>query len=312
VTSHTYQPAFYHPTFGGHAPALRVNPGDSVTTFTLDAHGYDQFGKKQAAYSNPLVGPFYVEGAAPGDTLAVRINHLKPNRGRAWSYCFPLPETVENAYVPLTPAREALAWALDEKTNTACPVLDESAPASLRGSSLLAGLRLEMQPMIGCIGTAPPLKQAITSYSSGEFGGNMDCALVQAGSTIYLPVFEPGGLLFLGDCHARQCDGEISGAAMEVSGEVEFSVDVLKGQAITHPRGENATHIFSMGCARPLDCCVQLATSEMQRMLTGRYGVEEHIAWALMSQAIEFLICNNVSSNFTAACKLAKKHLPAA
>jgi acetamidase/formamidase len=166
--------------------------------------------------------------------------------------------------------------------------------------------------MLGCFGVAPPRKQAISTATSAEHGGNMDYRGFVAGTTVYFPVFEPGALFFLGDGHAAQGCGEIVGSGIEISMDVQVTLDVLKGHAIGWPRGENAEHIFTVGNARPLDQCVQHATTEMLRWLQQDYGLDPLGANLLLAQCVRYDLGNVFDPAFTMVCRLAKRWLPAA
>lgn len=300
MANYTFNPTHFCRTFGEKSPAFTLKPGDKVTITTLDAHGFDKKGIRRVEFSNPLVGPFFVEGLEPGDTLSVFLERIILNRTHGWSHSTPLPTTVEHDYVENIPARQIIDWTIDPAKNTA------RLKSPIDGFSELV---IQCHPMLGCIGVAPELDQAITSYSSGNFGGNMDCPLITGGCRIDLPVFVKGGLLYLGDCHATQCDGEITGGAIEVPGEVTFRVEILKQKKIRWPHGENDTIIFTTGSGRPLDQALQYATSEMHRRLVKDYHLTETAAGILMSQIIQYKICNVVSPHFTAACILPKNIL---
>ena len=188
--------------------------------------------------ANPLVGPFFIEGLEPGNTLVVILEQIAPNRNYGWSYNSLHTWTVEASYVPRLPKREIIQWDVDLSEGTASP-----------GSTntLLKKIKLRTDPMLGCIGVAPPLQQALTSYTMGEFGGNLDFPLLTCGSRLELPVFVKGGLLYLGDGHAVQCDGEIAGTGIEISCDVTFLVDIKQGATILCPHGENQEFIYTIG-----------------------------------------------------------------
>jgi acetamidase/formamidase len=165
--------------------------------------------------------------------------------------------------------------------------------------------------MLGCFGVAPPRGQAISTATSAEHGGNMDYRGFMAGVTVYFPVFVPGALLHFGDGHAIQGDGEIVGTGIEISTTVRVTVSVQKGRRIFWPRGENATHIFTVGNARPLDQCVQHATTEMLRWLQDDYGLDAIGASILLGQAVEYDLGNIFDPAYTMVCKLHKRVLAA-
>jgi acetamidase/formamidase len=163
--------------------------------------------------------------------------------------------------------------------------------------------------MLGCVGTAPDRKQAVPTSTPDTFGGNMDYHGMNAGVTLMLPVFEPGALLFIGDGHARQGEGEVLGNALETSMDVEFTVDLIKGKRIGWPRLETADHIGVLGSARPLLQALQHATTEMQRWLMADYGFDERGSSLLMGHALEYEIANIVDPHFTVVAVMPKSYL---
>jgi len=293
---------FYNSYSAAHPPALRIKPGDHVITKTIDAAGTDSEGKAVASGPNPQTGPFYVEGAEPGDSLVVTIVSLETNRSTAYSSSLLAPYTVDPASLATRVDREPrrVSWSIDKARGVVR--LDAPDIGALR-------IELPLQPMLGCIGVAPARKEAIASNTPGAFGGNMDYARLGAGVKVMLPVFEPGALLFLGDGHARQGEGEVVGTGLETSMDVEFTVDVVK-KTIAWPRIETQTHIMVLGSARPLLEALQHATSEMQRLLVSEHGLTERGAAILMGQALEYDIANVVDPAFTVVAKIQKSLIP--
>jgi amidase len=251
-----------------------------------------------APRGNPLTGPFSIEGAEPGDTLVVHIDRLWPNREYGWTRTLVAPHLLEPGYLREQPEEGELArWQVDLRAGTA---------RLLEPATKLGAFELALDPMLGCLGVAPGRKQAISSATSGEYGGNMDYRGLHTGATVYFPVLVPGALLFFGDGHAVQGDGEIIGTGIEISFDVELTVDLIKGKAIAMPRGESATHIFTIGNARPLDAGVQQATSEMLRWLQSDYGLDPYGAGILLGQCVEYEVGNVYDPAFTLVCKLSK------
>jgi amidase len=166
--------------------------------------------------------------------------------------------------------------------------------------------------MLGCVGVAPARKEAISTATPGAFGGNMDYAWLNAGVKLMLPVNEPGALLFIGDGHARQGEGEVAGTGLETSLDVEFTVTLVQKKAIGWPRLETGTHVMVLGSARPLLEAFQHATTELQRWLMADFGMTERGAQTLMGQATEYEIANVVDPNFTVVAKIRKQSIPAA
>jgi amidase len=301
--THRFTPTRFYGTYSfAHPPALRLKPGDRVITETVDAGGVDRHGKNVTPGPNPQTGPFYIEGAEPGDILVVTIEKIETNRTTAYSGSLLAPYSVDPASIAARQARDPkrVNWEIDKAAGVARLVDPEVQPS----------LTLPLMPMLGCVGVAPARKEAITTPTPGAFGGNMDYAGLVAGVTVMLPVNEPGALLFIGDGHARQGEGEVVGTGLETSMDVEFTVDLIKKKAANWPRLENATHIMVLGSARPLLQALQHATSEMHRWLMADHGFSERAASVFMGQALEYEIANVVDPNFTVVAKVRKALLP--
>ena len=163
--------------------------------------------------------------------------------------------------------------------------------------------------MLGCLGVAPEDGQAISSSTSGPYGGNMDYRGSLAGGTFYFPVFIPGALLHLGDGHALQGDGEIVGTGIETSFDVHFTVGLLKNHPIRWPRGENADYIFTLGNARPMEEALQHATTEMLAWLQTDYHLDIRGASLLLGMCVEYEVGNVFDPAYTMVCKLPKSVL---
>ena len=217
--THDFEPSQFHRYFSARvAPVLRIHPGDTVRTWSVDASGSDRQGKRRSAGGNPQTGPFYVEGAMPNDTLVVRLNRVRTNRDWAQS-----GDTImRNALDPEMHGN--LKW--DVGFNSRWK-LDAAAGVAVleKPTDTLKNFLVPMQPMLGCVAVAPPGESSVRTTDSGRFGGNMDYNQIREGTTIYLPVYHPGALLFLGDGHAAQGDGELTGDALETSMDFEFTVD---------------------------------------------------------------------------------------
>ena len=170
----------------------------------------------------------------------------------------------------------------------------------------LGRMTLPMSPMVGCFGVAPSLEQAISTATSSNHGGNMDYRGFVEGVTVYFPVFASGALFHIGDGHALQGDGEIVGTGIEISFDVQFTVRVLKGKKSFWPRGENEAYIFTAGNARPLDQCIQHATTEMLRWLQSDYDLDPRSAHTLLGQCVEYDMGNVYDPAYTMVCKIKK------
>jgi len=302
--THRFVPQQYYTTYSAaHAPALRIQPGDRVVTKTVDAAGADADGKTVTSGGNPETGPFYVEGAEPDDMLVVSFEKIEPNRGTAYSGSLLAPYAVDPGSIAARVDREPkrLIWTIDKAKNIARIESPDLKPSVLE---------LPLKPMLGCVAVAPARKEAILATIPGPYGGNMDYAGLNAGVKVMLPVNEPGALLFIGDGHARQGEGEVAGTGLETSMDVEFTVDLVKRKTIGWPRLENGTHIMVLGSARPLLEAFQHATTELQRWLVADYGFSERGAAAFMGQAAEYEVANVVDPNFTVVAKVPRNLLP--
>nr|ACF98110.1 putative acetamidase/formamidase [uncultured bacterium 1042] len=300
MTAHRFIPTTYHNVIGSLSPALRIADGDTVVTETLDASGHDKEGVRQASGPNPMNGPIFIEGAAPGDALRVEIKSMVPTRSTGWTRSVVAANVVDPEFVRDLPPRDTAIWRID------------AAASTVRLAEPVAGLEnfvLPLAPMIGCFGVAPVLGQAISTATSGEYGGNMDYRLFGPGTTVWLPVSAPGALFFLGDCHAVQGDGEIVGTGIETTFEVTVQLTVEKRSAIVWPRGETTDDIFTIGNARPLDQALQHATSEMLNWLGSDYGLGKTAASHLLGQVVRYDVGNVFDPAYTMACRVAKKWL---
>jgi amidase len=300
MTKHHFSPRVFHSTLGAHEPALRVQDGDTVVTTTLDAHGHDHENVPRGPTTNPMTGPFLVEGAERGDTLAVEIQHIRMNRVTGWTRQGLAWNVVDPAVVREMPAREKIFWRID--SNAHAIRLDKP-------SEQLAAWTIPIQPMIGCFGVAPAGGEFVSTATSGSHGGNMDYNRFGEGCVAHFPVAVPGALFCLGDVHAAQGDGEIAGTGIETSAEVTFTVRVIKGGNISWPRGEDGLSLFTIGNARPLEQALQHATTEMLAWLENDYGLDKVSAAHLLGMAVRYDIANVFNPAFSVACRIEKQAL---
>jgi acetamidase/formamidase len=290
---------------------LHIADGDTVITCAVDAGGRDANDEQITSPGNPQTGPFFVDGAEPGDILAVHFDSLMPNRKRGYTGSVIAQNVVDPEFVADLPKHHSVDWQIDleRKTAALAPIVDANSP-SIPLSDKLMSLNLPLAPMLGCFGVAPAGGQAISTSTSGQHGGNMDYRGFMAGVTVYFPVFIPGALLHVGDGHAVQGDGEIVGTGIEVSFDIQFTVRVQKKQPARWPRGENQDYIFTVGNARPLDQCVQHATTEMLRWLQTDYGLNYRDGSTLLGQVVEYDLGNIYDPAYTMVCKINKQWLP--
>ena len=298
--THTFTPTEFHRVFSWNIPpALRIFPGDTVKTKSVDAGGTDENSVRRSMGGNPLTGPFFVEGALPGDTLVVRLNRVRTNRDWAGSG----QSVVGNALAPgyLMNLRRAQnfssRWKLDKEKGVA--YLEKPTDP-------LKQLTIPLQPMLGCVGVAPPGRDVVATRDSGVFGGNMDYNQLREGATVYLPVFQEGALLFMGDGHAAQGDGELTGDALETSMEFEFTVDVIPDKSIGTPRAENSDYLMAIGIGGSLDQALQRATTEMARWLEADLKLNSTESAILLGFAIKYDVADLVGTQVSIVAKIPK------
>jgi amidase len=290
----------FHSTYSSAAaPALRIFPGDQVRTSLLDDDGVDSKMQQRAGGSNPQIGPFYIEGALPGDTLVVKLTRVRVNRDSAQSGSRIKANLVDPAYLSGAKYEAGFnaQWTLDSERGVA---------RLTHPTEHMKNYTVPIRPMIGCIATAPPFHQSIRTLDLGPFGGNMDYNQVGEGATLYLPVFEPGALLFMGDGHAAMGDGEVTFAAVETSLDVEFTVDILKGSAIAFPRVENQEYLMAMGIAGSLDEATRIATSQMANWLKRDYRLSDNEVALVMGTALKYDIAEMVDPQYNVVAKIPK------
>jgi acetamidase/formamidase len=291
---------FYGYYSAANPPALRIFPGDTVRTRTFDASGRDN--DRRTAGGNLETGPFYIEGALPGDTLVVKLKRVRVNRDSARQGTRINGRTVTPAYVAgaeYDPAFDG-EWKLDPERGIAS--LAHPTPR-------MKNLRVQILAMIGCIATAPPGDQVYRGTDLGPFGGNMDYNQMGEGVTLYLPVFHPGGLLTMGDAHAAMGDGELTGSALETSVDVDFTVDLIPGFASAGPRLENADYLMAMGVAGSVADSIQVATTQLVEWLKREYKLNDSEVAVLLGAVLKYDITEMVDPQFNVVAKVPKSAL---
>jgi len=298
-------------TFGGAAPTHHIAPGTRIISWSEDC--YDGALKNASqkptevqppGHDNPQTGPFYVDGAEPGDTLAIHIEKLEPARDTAFSVAFPgfgaLKGTDKTAL--LNPDLPETVWAYE----------DDRARGVARSKSQDGRFTWEvpLAPFLGCLGVSPAYGVTQSTIVPGDFGGNMDCPEVRAGNTIYLGVRVPGGLLSFGDGHFAMGEGEIIGTAVEGAMNVELTVDLIKKRETPWPRIENDEWIMSLGAARPLEDAARIAYKDMVHWVMEQTGMAMLDAYEFVSQNARAPIVELVDPEYTVLVKIPKARLP--
>ncbi|MFC4728398.1 acetamidase/formamidase family protein [Coralloluteibacterium thermophilus] len=298
-----FEPRTFSNAFTADAPpALIIRPGEIIATSTVDSGGVDRDGTTRALYGNPQTGPFHVWGAQPGDVLAIKLRTIRLNRDFADSLDGFTPRaTSQGMAARMGALGKRVRWRLDRDAGTATL---EDAPAALEDYVI------PVRPMLGGIGVAPDFGFApFSTGDTGHFGGNMDYNGMVEGVTVYLPVFQPGALLYLGDGHAVQGDGETTQWALETSLDVEFSVEILPPRPLATPRIESDDAIATLGQAGSLDEAVRLATAGMVQWLHQDYGLDDREASLVIGTAAELRIATLAGRNAGVAMRLGKDML---
>jgi acetamidase/formamidase len=301
--THTFEPVKFHRVFSASIePVLHIRHGDTVRTWAVDAGGRDPKGVRLSLGGNPQTGPFYVEGAMPGDTLAVKFNRIRLNRDSAGSGNFITPQALTPSYYRNAKRDDNFnsEWKLDRTTGYGMLA---------HPTERLKGFRVKLNPMLGCVATAPPANQAFRTGWPGSFGGNMDYNGLREGVTVYLPVYVPGALLFVGDGHAAQGDGELNGDALETSMDIEFTVSLSRGGGTQAPRMENDEWLMASGIANSLPEALQQATTELARWLERDYKLSANEAAIVLGTSIRYDIAEVVDPLVHIVAKVSKETL---
>jgi amidase len=301
--THTFEPTQFHHFFSGAiAPALHIGPGDTVKTWSVDAGGTDPKGVRRTSGGNPLTGPFYIDGAFPGDTLVIHFNRLHLNRDTAIGSPLIVNGALNAEYVEQRKRVEGYNsdWKLDR---------DADFASLQKPTAKLKDYRVPLAPMLGCIGVAPPGGAQYRSGFLGSYGGNMDYNQMREGITVYLPVYVPGALLFVGDGHALQGAGELTGNALETSMDIEFTVSLEPGASPPGPRMENADYLMASGIAGSVDEAFRGATTNLVRWLEKKYGLNAAEVSSVLGTSMVYDVAEVVDPSVHVVAKVPKSVL---
>jgi amidase len=300
---HEFVPTTFYRRFSAEIKSvLTVAPGDTIHTTTVDAGGADEKGLTRVLGGNPETGPFYVETAAPGDTLVVHIKRLRLNRDYAISDDGIVGRGLDPDWASkMKDGFKDVRWHLDRANGTASP----EKPAEH-----LTHYSVPVRPMLGCVAVAPGSTQAAPGTGdSGRYGGNMDFNEIIEGATVYLSVNVPGALLYFGDGHAAQGDGELNGNALETSMDVEVTVDVIPNKHVPGPRVESATHLMAVGLAGSLDDAFREATANMAYWLSDEYKLTPSEVAQVLGTSAEYKVSEVADRNAGVVLKINKERL---
>jgi acetamidase/formamidase len=306
----------YAYTFGGVAPVMHVRPGTVLRLWSDDAFGgalrtVDDLSSEKVDLSavNPQTGPFYVDGAEPGDTLALHLVSLEPARDWGASAAIPFfgGMTSTDRTVTLQEPLPDTTWIyqVDRARGTVGFVARHSE----------FRVELPLAPMLGTVGVAPAGGEARSSLVPERFGGNMDTPQMRAGATVFLSVNVPGALFSIGDGHYRQGEGEACGTAVEGAMTTTLIVELIKGSADrtapAWPRIEDDSHLMVIGSSRPMEDSWRIANAELVHWVAQLHDLHPMDAYQLLTQTTEVPVANVVDANYSVAVKVAKGLLPA-
>jgi acetamidase/formamidase len=311
VLSYRPDPSEFAWTFGGARPVRTVQPGTILELWTEDAFGGKVRGPDDLVshvvefpFVNPQTGPFLVEGAEPGDTLALHFVSIEPSRDWAASSTIPLFGSLTSTHTTATLqqplAEKVWMYEVDAKRRTV-------TFRTLAGDFETA---LPLDPMHGTVGVAPANFEARSSLVPDYYGGNMDTPEMRAGTTCYLGVNVDGALFSIGDGHCRQGEGESCGVAVEAAMDTVLIVDLIKGVATPWPRLETDAHVMSTGSARPLEDAFRISQVDLVQWLESQFGLRPLDGYQLLTQASETPVANVVDPNYTFLSKIRKRYLP--
>src|SRR3954462_8554337 len=299
-------------TFGGATPVASIRPGTVLSTWTLDCFAGAVRSRDDKVsevcdprFLNPQTGPFFVEGTAPGDTLAVHFLSIEPREARGFSTTVPL-------FGALT-ATGFTAMLHDPLPERTWVYEIDRATRAVRYEALDSSyaVALPLDPMHGTVGVAPPLGEARSSLTPGSWGGNMDTPEMRAATTCYLGVNVAGAMFSIGAGHARQGEGETCGVAVECAMDTVLVLVLIKGGPPTPwPRLEDDAFIMTTGSARPLEDAFRIAHTEMVRWVQELTGLSDMDAYQLVTQTALSPIANVVDTSYTVVTKVAKRFLP--
>lgn len=253
-------------------PVKTVKQGETVRFKTLDCFSNQVISEDQLVTTldfsrvNPATGPVFIEGASDGDVLVVDLIDI---------------QVADKGYIATLPNTGPLYEEGGLRTKE-IPIED--------GHIVFNDVRLPIEPMVGVIGVAPKFESVVCGFP-GAHGGNMDCNKIVKGSRLYFPVNVEGALIQLGDLHARMGDGEISGSGIEIPGEVEVKLNVIKDLKLDWPVLETEDMWYSIGSDHEFEKALHFASKQIQDLICKQYGWDKTDAYLYMSAVGSFEIC---------------------
>jgi acetamidase/formamidase len=304
VSPHTinFEPMNFYSTYSAAVkPALNIFPGDIVHTWTADAGGMDAKGVQHRG-GDSNIGPFYIEGAIPGDTIAVHLLKVRTNRPTARQGTRINAHAITAPYLVGAEYDSAVTgeWTLLPEKGIAVPA---------HPSAHMKNYSVPLKPMLGCISVAPAGDEQYRAGDLGPFGGNLDYNDNVEGTTVYLPVFHAGALLGMGDGHAAMGDGEVTNSALETSMDVDFSVDLIKGESSGQVRAQTKDYLIAFGISGSVPDSIQIATSQLATWVKKDYKLSDSEVAILFASTLKYDIAELVDSKYNVVAKVPKSIL---
>lgn len=303
-------PSTFTYTFGGVAPVASIKPGTVINSWSFDCFGGRVRSTNDMStavcdprFLNPQTGPFFVEGAMPGDTLAVHFVSIEPRE--AWGVSTTVPFF---GALTSTPTTATLQPGLLERTWIYELDLQERLVRYAAADTKFTAA-LPLDPMHGTVGVAPALGEVRSSLTPGDWGGNMDTPEMRAGVTCYLGVNVEGAMFSFGDGHARQGEGETCGVAVECAMDTVIIIDLIKGSPTPWPRIESDDFIMTTGSTKPLEDAFRISHQQMVHWVSDLTGQSTIDSYQFVSQTALTPVANVVDTNYTMVAKVAKRHL---
>lgn len=300
--TYDFEPTSFYSIYSANwTPVLHIYPGDTVRTRTID-NARDAKAVRYGSGGDPSTGPFYIEGALPGDTLVVHLVKVRANKATAQQGSRITPHAVTPAYFASAQYDPGFnsEWTLD---------LEKGVARMTHPTERMKGFTVPIKTMLGCVSVAPAVEEQFRGTDLGAFGGNLDYSDNVEGTTLYFPVSHPGALFGIGDAHAAMGDGELTGAALETSADVEFTVDVIKGEQTQQVRAETRDYLISFGVAGSVPDAIEASTTQLVTWLKKDYGFTDSEIAIFLGAVLKYEITELVDPHYDVVAKVAKSAL---
>jgi acetamidase/formamidase len=300
--TYDFEPTSFYTTYSANwTPVLRIYPGDTVRTRTVD-NDRDAKATRYGVGGNPSTGPFYIEGALPGDTLVVHLRKVRANKKTARQGTRINARAVTAAYLVGAKYDPAFSgeWSLD---------LDKGVATLANPTENMKGFSVPIRTMLGCVSVAPSGQDQARGTDLGTYGGNLDYNDNVEGTTLYFPVYHAGALFGIGDAHAAMGDGEVTGSALETSADVDFSVDVIKGESYPQVRAETKDYLISFGVSGSVTESIQASTAQLVEWLKKDYRMSDSEVALFLGAVLKYDIAELVDPHVNVVAKVPKVSL---